>query len=69
MLSFVTQKTYYDSVKEITADELYRELMVYGLFAKKLPPFLSGEAFYSYVLSMPTPFPEKPRQYIYYGNL
>ena len=69
MLSFVTQKTYYDFVKEITADELYRGLMVHGLFAEKLPPFLSGEAFYSYVLSMSTPFPEKPRQYIYYESI
>ena len=33
MQNFVVPKTYFDFVKEITSDELYRGLMMHGLFA------------------------------------
>ena len=41
-------KTYADFMDEISADELFEGLLGYGLFADKMPPCLSSEAYYSY---------------------
>ena len=41
-------KTYADYMDEISADELFEGLLGYGLFADKMPPCLSSEAYYSY---------------------
>ena len=62
MQNFMVQKTYFDFVNAITADELYRKLMTYGLFAEKLPPFLSGEFLCEYVLSSSVHFHYTRRQ-------
>jgi len=69
MDTWTVQKSYFDFVKEITADELYRGLMVHGLFAEKLPPFLSGESFYTYSLSLRHLYQDTPRQYIYFESI
>ena len=39
------KKTYYDFIKEISADELYDGLLGYGLFSEKLPPVFTSENF------------------------
>ncbi|GHT18658.1 hypothetical protein FACS1894189_6830 [Planctomycetales bacterium] len=65
----ITSKSYYDFVKDITPDELYHGLLAYGMFAEKIPPFLSGEAFYQYSLSLKQPFSDKPHQYIHYESI
>lgn len=39
------KKSYYELLKEISADELFDGLLGYGLFAEKIPPFLTAENF------------------------
>ena len=41
-------KTYYDYIDELSADELKKGLLGHGLFADKLPDFLTAEKFYEY---------------------
>lgn len=41
-------KSYYDFMREITAEELYEGLLGYGMFNEKLPPFLTSKTFYHY---------------------
>ena len=41
-------KTYYDYMAELSAEDVRNGLLGYGLFADKLPNFLSAEAFFTY---------------------
>lgn len=41
-------KTYYDYINELSVDELQKGLLGYGMFADKLPNFLTAEKFYEY---------------------
>ena len=41
-------KKYCEFMDEISADELYRGLLGYGMFANRLPPIFTSEAFYYY---------------------
>jgi len=60
---------YKDFMNDITADELYRALLAYGLFSEKLPPFLTSKGFYDFCEQNAPLFEDKPRQYIYYENM
>lgn len=42
------EKSYSDFMKEISVDELYEGLLAHGLFAEKLPPIFTSEAFYNF---------------------
>ena len=39
------KKPYFDNMKEITQKELFDGLLGYGMFAEKMPPFLTSELF------------------------
>lgn len=41
-------KTYYDYINELSLDEVRKGLLGYGMFADKLPNFLTAEMFYLY---------------------
>lgn len=41
-------KTYYDYMAELSAEDVRKGLLEYGLFADKLPNFLSAETFFTY---------------------
>ena len=62
-------KKYKDFMNEITADELYRSLLAYGMFSEKLPPFLTSKFFYDYCQQNVLQFTDKPSQYVYYENM
>ncbi len=48
-MQFITAaKSYAEYSDEITPDELYKGLLAHGMFAEKLPPFLTSEPFFSY---------------------
>lgn len=49
-------KKYFTYMDEISPDELYKGLIAHGMFAEKLPPVFTSEAFYDYCLSLTTPF-------------
>lgn len=55
---------------EISADELFEGLLGYGLFADKMPPCLSSEAYYSYCKTHnPTYDQKKWHQFAIYSNI
>ena len=62
-------KGYSDFMNEITPDELYHGLLAYGMFADKLPPVFTAEAFYEYCESMHKAFDGNAHRYIYYENM
>lgn len=56
-------KTYYGFMSQITADELYKGLVRYGMFSEKLPPIFSGKLFLDYCLKFNNqPFVNKQKQ-------
>ena len=61
-------KTYYDFMNAISSDELYDGLLGYGLFAEKLPPVFTAEAFLTYCKTN-TGFEKKPKEYISYNTM
>jgi len=63
------KKSYADIMNEISADELYKRLLAYGLFTEKLPPILSSESFYNYCQTLATPFADGWKQYIYHESM
>lgn len=57
-------------MNEITADELFEGLLGFGLFADKIPPFLTGEEFFNYVKTLTLPIATvKEKDYIRYSNM
>ena len=62
-------KKYIDYMNEISNDELYKALLGYGLFADKLPPVFSSEAFYNYCINNNPTFAGNGRQYVYYESM
>jgi len=50
------KKTYFDCLNEITSDELFDGLLGHGLFADKLPPFLTSECFLNFCKNPPNGF-------------
>lgn len=63
------EKSYADFMNEITSDEIYYGLLAHGLFADKLPPLFTSEAFFDYSKTLTKPFDDKPRQYVFYENM
>ncbi len=61
---------YTEHLNRIDDKTLYKGLLAYGLFADKIPPFLSSKSFYDYCQNNDvTYFPKKPANYIYYESL
>lgn len=63
-------KTYLELHQEISKEELFEGLLGHGLFADKIPNFLTSESFFDYIQEQSTfPFNEKkPTEYIQYSN-
>lgn len=62
-------RKYTEYVNEITETELYDGLVGYGLFANKLPDFLTSEAFLEFTKTLTVPLNEKPKDYIRYSSM
>jgi|SRR5690554_2625405 len=63
-------KTYYEFQEEISKDELFNGLLGFGLFADKIPNFLTSEPFCVYIESKKFPYNDsKPTDYIRYSNM
>lgn len=65
----VENKHYYDFIKEISSDEIYKGLLAYGLFTEKLPPIFTAKGFLDYCESKKPTFPKKPAGYIYHESM
>ncbi len=65
------KKNYYCCLKEITRQELFDGLLGYGLFADKIPPFLTSENFLYFCkdTSNTTGFSKKKKNYIHYESM
>lgn len=65
------KKTYYELLNEISADELFDGLLGYGLFAEKIPPFLTTEKFIDFCKNPPNDFifKKEPKKYIHYESM
>ena len=61
--------SYFDYTDDISASELYDSLVGHGLFAEKIPNFLTSEAFLHYAKTLTFPFGDKPKDYIRYSNM
>lgn len=63
-------KKYYKFYEEISKDKLYKGLLGFGLFAEKIPQFLTSEQFYKYIKKEKFPYRDtKPTDYIRYSNM
>lgn len=62
-------KTYYECLNQITTDELYEGLLGYGMFAEKIPNFLTSETFFEFCKSNKPYFKQKEYRYIKYENM
>jgi len=62
-------KTYLHFMSEISPNELYKGLLVYGMFSEKLPPIFTSLAFYNYCNSLNPSFPNKEYQYVFYESM
>jgi hypothetical protein len=65
---------YFEQMKEITKDELLEGLLGYGMFAEKIPKFLTSKPFYDYFVSKSKPVfkqdgKEKGTDYIRYESM
>ena len=52
----INKKTYYNLLSEISSEELFDGLLGHGLFADKIPPFLSSESFLDFCKNPPNGF-------------
>lgn len=52
----MAKKSYYELLSEISKDELFDGLLGYGLFAEKIPPFLTAENFLDFCKTPPAKF-------------
>ncbi len=71
-MSAMLKKTYSDCMSELTNDELFDGLLGYGLFAEKIPPFLSSESFSKLIKINKHNnfnFDDKPRKFIKYESI
>jgi hypothetical protein len=63
-------KSYIENIREIFSEELIKGLLTNGLFAEKMPYFLTSKPFYGYYLSKGKPtFEQKGKDYIRYENI
>lgn len=62
--------SYFDCKKTITKSGLFKGLLGHGLFADKLPDFLTSEDFYAHIKAKTFPYDDaKPKDYVRYSNL
>lgn len=62
-------KSYADYSNEISAKELYDGLVGFGLFADKIPNFLTSESFLDFTNTITFPLCKDPKDYIRYSNI
>lgn len=62
-------RRYYDYTDEISPDELYDGLVGFGLFAEKIPNFLTSEPFLIFSKTLPLPTNGKAKDYIRYSSM
>ncbi|MGV4412797.1 RNA-directed DNA polymerase [Chryseobacterium sp. T1] len=62
-------KKYIDYNNEISKDELYDGLVGHGLFAEKIPNFLTSVDFLAFTKTLTFPINEKPKDYIRYSSM
>lgn len=62
-------KKYIDCINEISADDLYRGLLTYGLIAERVPPIFTVEPFYGYCQNMQSSFANKNHNYIFFESM
>lgn len=63
-------KKYHDFQQEITKKKLFKGLLGHGLFAEKIPNFLTSESFSNYIEKQTFPYNDsKPTDYIRYSNM
>ena len=62
-------KSYTNYMNSITEDELYKGLLVYGMFSDKLPPVFSMEDFWDYLISKQPSFSKGDHDFIYYESI
>lgn len=61
---------YFDTLQEISEQELLEGLLGYGLIAEKIPNFLTSESFYDFFVRNNKPkFEQKERDYIRYESM
>ena len=62
-------KTYIESMREISKDELYKGLLAFGMFTDKLPPIFSAVDFFDYCVAGGYTCASKPRQLIQFESI
>lgn len=62
-------KEYFEFKNEITEDELFNGLVGYGLFAEKIPNFITSEDFLTFVKTISLPTNDKAKDYIRYSSM
>ena len=63
-----TLESYYESLNQISSNELFDGFLGYGLFAEKIPNFLSSESFLNFCKRELPDFKQKNFSYIKYEN-
>jgi len=65
------KKTYFALLNEISKDELFDGLLGYGLFAEKIPPFLTAVNFLVFCKTHPSgfTFDKSEKKYIHYESM
>ena len=62
-------RKYSEYMDEITAEELFDRFLGYGLFAEKLPSFLTSKKFLNYYKTLESLPPKTPKDYVRYLNI
>lgn len=62
-------KKYADFMDEISADDLYKGLLAFGLFSNKIPPVFSSTSFFDYCEKIHPTFSDSDHDYIRYKTL
>lgn len=71
MICMGRKKSYYCCLEEINGQELFDGLLGYGLFADKIPPFLTAENFLNFCKNPDNilHFQKKEKKYIHYESM
>lgn len=64
-------KSYNDHMQEISSAELFEGFLGHGLFAEKIPQFLTSKPFYGFCMIQPTEilFEKKEKRFIHYESM
>ena len=63
------RRSYCECMEEISAEELYKGLLAYGLFTEKLPPIFTAVTFYNYNPTQNFSQPKGGSGYIYFESM